>query len=409
MPRHTPPPSPRPRAALLAALAVTLGACGADDGRGTVAPADTAAVSDTLGGVDGIITDTSASDAVSPSDTSRPDTTEETSTAAVPLKEDDTFLVPGGVALRTQVAISGDGRVAWVERPTPGAEPRLVVWSGVGSTRAPDPFAPPHLTAPRELVLVGERLVYVDTRYGDADVFVLDLTTGADAAIVARHGEQAHPASDGVDVVWEDCRGCLTGDDGAARELFRRPLAGGPEVNLTSDATSDRAPVFGTLADGTPALAWIAGAGTLRVSAGALDVAHPTGEDLLAVSLTKGVLAWRRRPLIINPDSMIPSDVFVTRVADGATFPATFHAERAAASDGAPRAAAGRIAWIEAAPPDPAASILRVVDAETLADALALPVGGVVERLAISPTLVALTAPRADNDGLDDVWVLRLP
>ncbi len=314
--------------ALLTSIFV-LASCGADDSLG--ATSDTsiadAATPDTAGetqGADTSTPDTTVSETAS-------DASADTREVEAPLtgfKDDPTYLVPGNVAAKTDVAAAGD-RVAWVEGGTNGSEaPILVVWDVSTPAIGPRAFAPANLLHPRALALSDAYLVYVDDRYGDPDVFAIDLATGLEIAVVNRPGAQEAPAVFGSRVAWEDCTSCVTGDGVPGheplREVVERDLAGGDEVSLTSDGLPDRAPSYGLLADGRPALAWISGRTTLRMErlqagvSATVDVQASLRADaqLGRVAIWDGLLAWRPSPLIVNPDSMIvnpdsmyPSDV----------------------------------------------------------------------------------------------------
>ncbi|TNF23452.1 MAG: hypothetical protein EP329_27550 [Deltaproteobacteria bacterium] len=364
---------------------------------------DTTTASDTTTTADtGIPEDTAAAD------TAREDTQDADTTTLT--KADPTFIVPAGVAERREVALSGT-EAAWVERDTPGALPRLVSWSFGDADAAPVAHAVANLAHPRELARDGDLLVYVDDRYGDADVFALDLTTGVETAIATRIGAQTRPDVRGRRVVWQDCRRCVSGEDDHKADVFLLDLDSGVETNLTDDDTADRRPVFGTLSNGAVAVAWVHAGGVLRASAldGTDDVAWSVSDvELGGLALTEGVFAWRKpSPFIINPDSMRPGDVFLTAASDGATFPATQHAERAAGLDEVPRAAAGHFTWLSSPPNDPTTTRLRVAGT----DATALAVEDLPARatsFATSASHAAVTAVRADNGGFDDVWILPL-
>ncbi|PKN55852.1 MAG: hypothetical protein CVU56_19135 [Deltaproteobacteria bacterium HGW-Deltaproteobacteria-14] len=414
----TPSPATRSRAlALLLLLAgAPLGGCGAMSDAAGSATSDTTS-GDTRPGTDVVVADTAQSDDTStPGDTTATDATasdtrpgEDTDAAVTTLtKLDPTFIVPAGIAERREVALSG-ATAAWVERDTPGATPRLVTWDASAVDLAPSPHPVANLAHPRELALDGDHLVYVDDRYGDPDVFLLDLSTGLETAVSARAGAQTRPTVRGPLVAWQDCRRCVGGDDDHNADIYVFDLSTGVEVNLTDDDTADRRPVFGTLAGGAPAIAWVHAGGVLRASGldDATDVVWQVAEvELGGLALTEGVFAWRRpSPFIINPDSMHPGDVFLTNAADGATFPASFHAERAPGLDEVPRGAGGRVTWLESPANDLGATRLRVAnnDATPL---LSEDLAARASSLALSPTHAAITAPRPDNGGFEDVWIL---
>ena len=418
----TPSPATRAHTLVLVLLlgAAPLGACGASDASGSIAGDTTS--SDTRPGVDVIASDTTQStDTTAPADTAATDATaadtaaadtrpddDTGSTVTTLTKDDPTFTVPAGVAERREVALSG-AVAAWVERDTPGAAPRLVTWDTGAVDVAPVAHPVANLAHPRELALDGDHLVYVDDRYGDPDVFVLDLTTGQETAVSARAGAQTRPAVLGKRVAWQDCRRCVGGDGDHGADIYLFDLSTGVEINLTDDDTADRRPVFGTLASGAPAIAWVHAGGVLRASGldDATDVVWQVAEvELGGLALTEGVFAWRQpSPFIINPDSMHPGDVFLTNAADGATFPATFHAERAPGLDEVPRGAGGRVSWLESPANDLGATRLRVagVDATPL---ISTDLAARASSLALSATHAAITAPRPDNGGFEDVWIL---
>lgn len=427
--------------ALAACLASAVSGCG--DAASGMTSAD-AASPDTSVSFDAISSDaTTSTDAATTADTSTsPDVrVDETSAALVTLKDDDTYLVPGNVAKKTEVAAAG-GVVAWVETPADGA-PFFVVWDVTDTTSAPQSYVVPNLRHPRQLALAHGLLAYVDDRYGTPDVFGLGLERGDAFPIAVAAGAQERPTVAGTEVAWADCRACVTGDDGSGWEIYARavdlvaPDASPAEVRVTDDAVPDRGPVFG-LADGASAdgervvLAWVRGRTGMRVLELGKDQGDPTRLDLEVdvsdrlraadavgwVAASPGILAWRTRPVIVNPDSMIvnpdsmfPSDVFVTDIAGdtvNGTARATTHGELRDGMDGAIRAAAGRLAWLDATP---TARRLRLVDAT---DPLSVDTAGqtVVEdglhAFALGSELVAFIAPRSDNAGLDDLWVLPL-
>ncbi|PKN55851.1 MAG: hypothetical protein CVU56_19130 [Deltaproteobacteria bacterium HGW-Deltaproteobacteria-14] len=381
----------------LIALA-SLAACG-DDGATSAVRLDTTVGADVVG-----------ADVTAPSDTVRPglDTvavgTDVGPAALVGLKDDPDWIVPGGVVARTAVAVAGT-RVAWVEAPA-DANPELVVWDTALPDTAPVAYRVPNLAHPRELALGDAALVYVDDRYGDADLFAVDLASGAEQALVTRPGAQEHPTLVGAALAWADCRACVSGDGGGGREIFRRALDG-VEQRVTSDAVADDRPTLGTLADGTLALAWVNGDTQIRVVGVGTDATLDTGRSVAGVALTQGVIAFRPPPLIINPDSMRPTDLRLWNVASGEVRAATFHAELAPGMDPVPRAADGRFAWIDGVPGAPAQAQLTVADPEGAADLTASVAGAVTA--AVSGARVAILAPRADNDGLLDLWIRELP
>jgi len=342
------------------------------------------------------------------------------------LKDDPTYLVPGNVATKTDVSAAGD-LVAWVESSGDDA-PYLVVWNIATPDIGPRAFNPPNLAHPRALALSDAYLAYVDDRYGDPDVFAIDLANGREVVVVNRAGAQEAPAIYGSRVAWEDCSTCVTGDGipghEPRREVIERDLAGGAEIARSSDGVADRAPSYGLLADGRPALAWLSGRTTLRMErleagvSATLDMSpHIRIEQQLArVAVWNGRLAWRPNPLIVNPDSMIvnpdsmyPSDVFATDPSDGATVALTLHAELAARMDIAPLAFGPRLAWLQIPAGIPATGRIMLASSPVgeSAPAMVAEANGLTT-FAMGRDFIVFSAPRVDNDGAEDVHVLRL-
>lgn len=328
-------------------------------------------------------------------------------------KSDDGYLVPHGIALRSAVTMTGT-RVAWVERDAPGAPPTLVVWDVALASEgaAPKTFAPPLLQNPSQLALGAKHLFYVDDRYGDADVFALVLATGAELAVSTHPGPQEGPTARGNRVAWQDCRFCFGGPEG--REIYQRDMslgAAGEEERLTDDAVDDRDPAFGTLADGSDALSWVSEDTSLLVrdSEGAIE-SFPVGATVAKQALSQGWLVYRASPAIINPDSMMPTPIRARATGTGegvALAPnARVMGDLLGGSLG-PVAEAGRAAWIESPPGKPGVGLVVVADIATASEVQSLEVPAVVG-VALSESHVAFVAPRADNDGQDDVWILGL-
>ncbi|MGM0577357.1 MAG: TolB family protein [Myxococcota bacterium] len=396
-----------PALLLLAAPFCAPAGCGAgDEGAGMVAPDDVPGGPDMgpLPATDPDAASGADADAAADGDTGPGPDAEEVGPQGPSGKPDDDFLVPPEEGHRSHAALS-DRWAAWVERDGPGGAPRLVAWD----LESPDPprtLAEPNLVAPRDLVLGEGWLFYVDVRYGDPDVFAIRLSDGARRTVVAVQGAQEQPTARGSVVAWRDCRGCVGGGEEAA-ELYRRDVNGGDAERLTDDDVDDRLPSFGTLADGTPALAWVSGDDTLRVrsAGGASSAALPRPPAL--ASFTAGLLAWRASPLIINPDSMHPGDVLATDVVAGTTTALTSGVVIEEGLAAGPTAAAGRVAWLESAPGPPVERRLRVADPAGGAVALTLEVPGAESPVLAGDRLVFL-APRDDNGGLPDVWIRDL-
>ncbi|MDP6943908.1 MAG: hypothetical protein QF464_07120 [Myxococcota bacterium] len=342
------------------------------------------------------------------------------------IKADDTYLVPIGVGSRGQVAAS-TGTVAWVEREAPGEVPHLVVWR-VGSIEPPRHLRIPNLSRPAQLALSSGWLVYVDNRYGDEDIFAVNLDTGLEQAVVTAVGPQVEPAVRGDVVVWRDCRHCVSGDVSAS-DIYRVVLdSGEPEQRLTDSTEEERRPALGTLADGSEAVVWIEGHERLRVVSDGVSEAWDVGAFVSTVGVTAGRLMWREqtgvinpdsmKPLVINPDSMmpvgvinpdsmIPTDVYGTNALTGDTEAVSVHAEIAPQMEGAVQASGGRVAWVEADPDLGLESRVVVADAESADVETVVEVDGVWAP-ALSADLLVFVAPRDDNDDMNDVWVLPL-
>ncbi|MBE7419209.1 MAG: hypothetical protein HS128_16000, partial [Ideonella sp.] len=408
-----------------------LAACG--DANDSVATNDTGGISDALQDTIGDVSaDTTTPDTGPDSDTSAdtrdPDTLEETVSPLFSLKSDDRFIVPGNIAEKTSPAVAG-ALVAWVETTDLG--PSLVVWDTRDLNQAPRSYTVPNLTRPRQLALSDVYMVYVDDRYGDPDVFALDLETGLERPVVTKFGAQERPDILGTVVAWEDCRDCVSGAEvpgrEAQRQVYSRDLASGDETQLTTSPDGAFSPRFGLLVDGRQALAWVEGRAALAYTrllpgqSGRFDVSAsiPTDQEVASLELVAGILAWRPRPLIVNPDSMIvnpdsmwPSDLFATQVDGGDTTALTLHAELSGrlANAGTARTIDGlgdQLAWLESSPGDPRVGrfMVRELGAGLNDQRFALPE---ISGMALGSEYAVVTAPRADNDGLSDLHLFPL-
>jgi len=110
---------------------------------------------------------------------------------------------------------------------------------------------------------------------------------------------------------------------------------------------------------------------------------------------------------IINPDSMYPSDVYGTDIMTGETHAISTHAELSPELLGRVHAAGARVAWVEANTEAGAGSLLHVAAAATGKVSETVDVQGLWSP-ALADDLLVFVAPRQDNAGLDDVWVLPL-
>ena len=401
---------------------------GASDGFTTTTTFDAStgtSTQDSTSGTDVVSPDTAVAD-TGPQDSAEDTRLAETSGPLITFKDDPTYLVPGNVARKANVTAFGS-RVAWVETPSDGG-PFFVVWDLARGDDGLRSYFVANLAHPRGLALSDARLVYVDDRYGDPDVFAVDLASGESQTVVALRGTQDQPTVLGARVAWADCRACVSGDDGRGWEIYTRD-GDGAEVRVSDDDVADRSPSLGTL-DGEDVLAWVRGRAEARVvglatltgGAGrddAIDLTIDLASEVRAselvgwLAVTPGALAFRTRPLIVNPDSMIvnpdsmyPSDVFVRDVA-GVTTRLTRHGELRAGQDGALHATGSRLAWLQSAPATIGATRDSVVvsDANVVTTTIELPS---IETLGLGTGALVFSAPRADNGGLPDAWVLPL-
>ena len=338
-------------------------------------------------------------------------------------KIDPTFLVPPTVSRKSHLALS-ESAAAWVEEAGSGGS-QLVFWA---IDRGQDPIALdiPNLFEPSQLQLSETWLVYVDTRYGDDDLFAWHLEDGSEQIVAVLQGAQHQPTLDGTTLAWRDCRECVPGDPDAAAEIYAVELTAesddaDEEQRVTDDEDDDRLPSLGGVgADG--ALAWVAGADTLRVQSTdlALDEAWTVDGTVLGMTLADGKLAYRQSPLVINPDSMMvinpdsmmPSEVFSVDALSGDETVLTEHSETELAllEEGAQlagTASSGRVAFLESVAGQLPLQRLQVLDATSGASVDVVDVDEAHEP-SLSTTWMGFLAPRADNDGEDDVHLLAL-
>ncbi len=420
------------RAALAAALCTVAAGCGADlagagnggftlsgdvaTGSDVWLPAVDAGPQDVGSGTDAGL-DAASTDTTPPADTGR-DAAGKTDSPA-----------PPAGPTRLSLALDGE-RAAWVEVAPDGGR-TLVVWTLSQPDLPPTPYPWPYLVQPRDLQLTDGWLVFVDEPYNDPDVFALRLSDGAVLPVVTRPGAQEHPAllatPDGTPfVAWQDCRACVAGAP-PSPAVYLRALPHGAESPISAPGVGNTLPTGGSLTDGSPALAWVVDGSAARVWSPGDTAGAPPAVDLTiplpfsqaaGVALTRGVLASRPSPLIINPDSMTPSDVFLTALASGQTRRVSTHAELDATTPPAPVARGGRVAWLESRVGDPPhTQRLVVVDVTeftgSLADApadtlLAEDLQG-VSALALSDDWVGAIAIPEGPAATSDVWLQELP
>lgn len=416
--------SPLHRTIVLSFLTLGLLACGSDEA--AISPTQDATFDTST--PDTSTPDTSGSDTL-PSDTSVSDTstdTREPGEVVLPLfslKSDDRFVVPGNIAAKSSPTMAGP-LVAWVETTDQG--PTLAVWDTRDVTTAPRVYDVALLSNPRELALSDAFLAYVDDRYGDPDVFAIDLETGTERAVVTKAGAQEKPTILGSVVAWEDCRDCVTGAGipgrEVARQVWQKDLGAGDEVQVSVSADGAFAPRFGLLADGRQALAWVEGRAALswvRVLAGAsgrFDVSAfvPVDHEVASLEMVAGLLVWRPRPLIVNPDSMIvnpdsmwPSDVFTTQAESGDTTALTEHAELSGSLTSNIDGLGERVGWIEAVPGQARTGrFVRHDITASLSDTLFTL--DEITGVALGSGYAVVTAPRTDNDGQSDLHLFPL-
>ncbi len=323
------------------------------------------------------------------------------------LKDAPGFFVPAAIVEKRHLAISAS-HAAWVQVGSKGQR-ELVTWD-LFANELPQVRSVLNLQDPRELAVSGQWLVWVDTSFDPAgDVFALHLETGQSLLAVGAPGFQRRPAIAGSVVIWEDCRACPANAPRAAAELFRRDLDGVPaEEQLTVDTTMDRFPTFGTLADGTTAIAWLRGSKTLRVLGGGVDASfEANGSGLEGIALAQGRLAFRAQPTIINPDSMIPTEPWSIEVATSAvTVLATDQTISGVLPSGVV-ATGGQFAWLTQNSVDSGDTSVVVTDLQVAAITAAA-VAGVTELVGGGGWL-GFVAPRVDNGGDPDIWFSPAP
>jgi hypothetical protein len=223
-------------------------------------------------------------------------------------------------------------------------------------------------------------------------------------------------------VVYSDCSACVAGSESQdASEIFQVNVSeAGPPIRLSNNDTNDAAPVFGTLADGSSAVAWISDYIRLTVTVG--DVTSTVAADadfVQSVALVGGRIVWRPSPaiinpdsmmpspMIINPDSMMPSDVYLTDMTTGTTTALTEHSEVGPGTPILLEGAGAKVAFAEGIL-DSARERVRVISLEGLfPEVVSIEEAGISE-ITIGADYVGFVAPRDDNEGLSDVWLLPL-
>ena len=261
-------------------------------------------------------------------------------TSAIEAKVDDEFLVPPAISKKSHLSLAGT-LAAWREQGPLDSSPSIVVWD-YGAKAEPQALQIPYLKDPVDLRIDGDWLVYVDTIWGDSDVFGFRLSDGEWRLVAGGPGAQRLGDLSGGRVLYTDCTECLLGTAPSdAAEVYEVNLSeGGLPQRLTNNKVNDTAPTYGTLADGSTSSAWVSSYNTLAAqAAGALETFPQDVAWIQDVALVGGALVWRPSPaiinpdsmipspMIINPDSMIPSDLFQTDLVSGETSSVSSHIE----------------------------------------------------------------------------------
>lgn len=336
-------------------------------------------------------------------------------------KSDDSYLVPFTVAAKAHLAI-GPAGAAWIERvPAAGGNPAslrlglLATGPDLQAISSTVYFALPTAVDPRHIAVGEHWIVFSDIPYGDRDVFGIHIASGQKTTVAGQLYDQSRPSIRGGVVAWQDCRDCITGSALDDRpEIYQRSLGTvpadvGAEFRVTDDDIADRGPVWGTLDDGAPALAWVKAETNMRVKADGFDDTFDVGSVLDGIALTQGVLAFRPSPFILNPDSMMPVDVYLLDIATQTQTSVSVHSELWPTLPVPPVGDAGKVAWLESIPANGLeAQRIRVVDVGAPADPPITLTADNVGGIALFGGWLGFVAPRDDNGGDDDVWLYKL-
>jgi hypothetical protein len=318
-----------------------------------------------------------------------------------------TLLTPPPGGARSHFTLSSS-HAAWIETAEVGAPPQLFIWP-LGTDEDPIALHVPNLTHPHHLSLGDHWLFYVDDRYGDDDIFAVNLITGQDHAVATEPGLQGHPDARGSRVLWEDCRACLAGGVTTGREIYTWDAVTNITARLTDDDVEDRAPRWGTTDNGTPVPIWITGERTLQTGGLEATQADVLGVDTFAaVAMSQGMVTARESKGILNPDSMIPSDVWRVDLTTGDGDLISSHVEMAPGLPIDVQARGEHVAWMASDPSEPGVHTLVVATlsdgSNVLSEALVSPGG-----FALTDTHVGFTARDADGEGPITVWIAPLP
>ncbi len=334
-------------------------------------------------------------------------------------KTDATYLVPSSISKKTHLSMA-DGRAAWVDQETEDSLPTIVVWD-FAQEEAPQTLTIPYVKDPTSLILDKGWLFYVDVPWGSQDVFGYRLSDGDWRIIAGGPGAQLLGDAQNGRVLYTDCSACIAGSDTeSASEVYEvhaddetKPL------RLSNNKVHDASPVFGTMSDGSSAVAWISNYNTLQVLNG--DTLSNVTVDAAWVQdlvLVQGRVSWRPSPAIINPDSMIPSpmiinpdsmmpsDLFVTDIVGGTTSPLSSHAEVGPSTPLSLKGSSSLLLFAEGVVGSERER-LNVYNLVTSEPVLALEEPA-ISGFSIGTDYVGFTAPRPDNEGLGDVWILKL-
>jgi len=93
-----------------------------------------------------------------------------------------------------------------------------------------------HPAQQRNPVISGSLVVFEDDRNGDWDIYAIDIDSNQEQVVCDVPGTQRDPEISGTVVVWEDYR------NGSDFNIYLRDLAGGGEVQVSSDTATEQFP-----------------------------------------------------------------------------------------------------------------------------------------------------------------------
>jgi hypothetical protein len=342
----------------------------------------------------------------------------ETNGNSLETKVDPTYLVPPTVSRKAHLDVT-DGLAAWVEIANAGSSPQIVLWN-FAQNKAPKVLDIPYVLNPSRVRIGDAWIFYVDSIWGDDDIFGIRLSDGKWQLVAGGPGAQVlHDVRNGR-ILYTDCSQCVPGSVNAtSSEIYELNAAdAGLPLRLSNNDVQDTSPIFGTTVGGEAVIAWVSNYSNLVVRIGENQTTYKTEAVLVEdLALIEGRIAWRASPaiinpdsmipspMIINPDSMIPSDVNLTDIVTGTTSALTQHVELGAST---PTTLKGRSPYIAFAEGIMNSDRERVrvfnVAAGGIEAALIEEPG--VQALTLGKGMLGFIAPRADNEGLDDVWLL---